>query len=445
LDIQESGLIWEPHRHVNHTIKTINGGLIVGQYEEVYGGENTLPSVTISLDNIKYISELPRFTFGGHLELILINNVIINKIYSYAFTNLRGKIEKIEIKNSIINYIDAQAFKRIYLDNFIIINSNINKFESRSFYECRVKKEFKFENVTIDEIASSAIGITGPLKTSINACNFSHISGESFKILTRGTITIADNTFGIMDTGALYGFKPLEGDDLMKDLFLYNPAEHESPHTVPSIEDGYKPENPNNRKPELKIKRDFILQNNTIINYSKGALKISNRYKVTFQKIVLSDTNCDCKITESLIVNLLGIPDSPDKEFASPPAHDTSQLQRTTWCRLRDQYVTLPAFRDESCVVIREGSVLYVALGVAALVLIIIVLISVAILFWFRSKRKKDPQQKKIMMVVPDTRTYRETELQVIVERVEPIPPCPETHQLLTPNNENNRHVSFQH
>lgn len=404
---------------------------------QVYGGENTLPVVTVTLSHIKSIPELPRFTFGGHLELILINNVNIGKINSYAFTNLRGRVEKIEFKNSKISFIDALAFKRIYLDTFVISDSTIGKFESRSFHECRVKKEFKFYNVSIDEISSSAIGITGPIKTTVSFCNFAHISGESFKISTRGSVTISDNVFSIIDFGALYGFKPMEGEELMKDSFLYNPEEHESPHTVPSIEDGYKPPKP--KKPELKIKRDFNLQNNTLSEYSDGALKIHYRYKVTFQKIVLSDTACDCSRSDLLVTKLLGIPASPDAEFASASPHDSSQLHRATWCRLHKQYVTLPTYVEEHCATIQKGSVLYIALGVAALVLILVVLISLGVVFWCRSRGKP---QKKMMMVVPETRTYRETELQVIVERAEPIP-VPETHQLLQ-NSDPDKHVTFQ-
>ncbi|KAF4527992.1 hypothetical protein B566_EDAN012399 [Ephemera danica] len=425
LDVQEAGLVWEPHRHSNHTAQNIGGGP-PNQYEEVYGGPNTLTSVTMILDSISKCPQLSRFTFGGHLDLISITNTNIDKIDSYAFTNLRGKIDKIEFRNTNINHIDALAFRRIYIETMSFVHCNIKKIQSRSMYETRIKRDFIFDDVTVGEIASLGVALTGPMKTIIKSCQFEHISGEAFRIATRGIVVINGNIFEIMDSGALAGIKPMSPEEIVQESFLYNPEEHDSPHTVPSIEDGGKPPRP--KRPDFKFVSELLLQNNTLKQFSDGALYINKGYDVTYSKLVLSHTMCECTGSVTLITNLVGIPQSPYDEFASTPHHDTSQLYRTTWCLTKSKYKTLPEFREEHCSTINKGSVVYVSIGVAVLVLIVIVLAALVFIYWWR--RKKGLEQK-LTIVVPEARTYRETELQVIVEHAEPIPAQPETHRLV--------------
>jgi len=166
--------------------------------------------------------------------------------------------------------------------------------ESSSFKEILVRNTFYLNNNFIEVLASSALGLIGPEKVEIKQNKLLQVHGDAFRLYTRGTVLISDNTFASIRAGALRGMSP------------YQPQFH--PTIKPAHPDpvGDYPQLIPEPWEEQERQHEVLFNNNTLMEYEPGALSLNKGYRVAFQRVQLN-VECDCGGIALVAAELLGI------------------------------------------------------------------------------------------------------------------------------------------
>ena len=360
------------------------------------------------------IPEIPSYTFKGRLTGITLHTVTIGTIHAFAFASLY-RLEKLELIECVVQNFEAQAFKKFSLENLHIIGGHFSgSVPSRTWVDLEVYKELLIERVIIGTVHSSSFIIYGPRIFHLHGNHFVNVEGEAFHIRMHGKTVIQNNIFDTLAKGAFVGI---------------------------TVEDF-----------TLKMKGIQVLQfeNNTISHFESGYLLFNvTSFKPQVDRILMNRT-CSCTLLETWEAEL---------NFYSSQGHYNSQQQRDTssrfWCRKHiseetgGSFINLSDF-SQDCVLTSGFQMFLIIILTSALVLLALILL--LIVLWRRhrsrnqkrwinipttsdndSKKKKtdknskvqkkseNSQDSRLVIIVPDGHTYRETELNVIVEQTEPI------------------------
>lgn len=321
----------------------------------------SVPTLKVTIRN-SYITTIASHTFAGRISEILLEHVTVERIFPMAFANLLQS-ERIAIRNSEIRNIDIQAFKKFGTENLELDGVMINQLPSRAFSSISVYENFTINNCSFDVIRPSGFLIDNPRLFQVLHTNVSHLNGEAYKISSRGTVIFRNNSFGEVHDGAFDGIKL---------------SQHEHLSDV-----------------------NFIFDSNTFYTLSRYSLRISD-FDVKYRNIYINES-CDCTSLDHKI-----------KE---------SEFFGDIMCLYDNIYVTVKEYKANMCSVI--GSY-YIWITVICIVIVLVAVVASALVlyykFVYRSKKygsKNNAEKGAMSLIVPDGRTYRETELHIIVEKTD--------------------------
>ncbi|KAJ9574766.1 hypothetical protein L9F63_008080, partial [Diploptera punctata] len=413
---------WEGHRYIQK-VELFNITELIIESDAFSWNEtlaldpNLLIGLTVNISN-STIPELPSFSFKGRLIDISLNNVNIGSVEAFAFASLHHT-DKLELVNCVVKDFKAQAFKKFAVNRLHIIGGYFSGVvQSRTMLELEVKRDLFIDKLTVDTLKSSALIIQGPKTFRIRDSIFQIVEGEAFRIRTRGRTLIQNNVFVTLAKGA---FATINAD-----------------HFIVSREG----------------LQDLRFENNTIQKFEDGCLIFDvNSYEPQLHHVILNES-CSCSLLESWSVQLSL---HSNQEQRKKRHNDPTNPANPFWCRNDNGHKNKPIYIrfydfNEECVVSSGVYVFLIVIVTSALGLVVIILL---VVFWWRRRRKnnqrrwinvptspnnqiaksqklnnkgnnvekgnKREQDARITMVVPDGRTYRETELHVIVERTEPL------------------------
>jgi len=356
------------------------------------------------------VPEIPSYAFNGRLTGITLNTVNIGTIRAFAFATLY-RTEKLELIECVVGNFEAQAFKKFSSEDLHIIGGHFSgSVPSRTWVDLEVYNELLIERVIIDTIHSSSFIIYGPKRFHLHGNHFVNMKGEAFRIRMRGKTLIRNNIFDTLAKGAFVGI---------------------------TVEDF-----------TLKMEGIQVLQfeNNTISHFEKGSLLFNvTSFEPKLERILINHT-CSCTLLETWGAEL---------NFYSSPGQYNSQQRDTPshfWCQKHiaeengGSFININDF-SQGCILTSGLQTFLIIILTSSFVLLALILL--IIVLWRRhrsrnqkrwiniptdddSKNKKTDKNSKVQkseniqdsrlaIIVPDGHTYRETELNVIVEQTEPI------------------------
>lgn len=348
--------------------------------------------IEISIINAT-IDDLPSYAFSGRYDVITFENVHMKIIKPFAITNLQ-ELERLEVRSCVINLIDSQAFKKFTVDNFFVTNCNLENIQNRAMFELVVRKEARFDNLKIGAIRNKALVLHGPRQFHFTSNQLGLFETEAIQVNASGPVFVQNNIVGKLESDALAGIQP-----------------------------------------NIGAFRQMTFSNNTFERFENRSLVFSKRYDpgidLRINNIFL-DQPCFCHCF-SQIAGELSHADSNKK--LSPLV--TTLIKATSCRKDNQQYIRLEEFQNKTCT--HKSNRVPVIVGVVVSLVLLLIIIVLLVVFCKRRARKRrlgvrriEQQEKKFaitkeaspsryMMVVPDVKTYRETEVHVIVEKAEPL------------------------
>lgn len=315
------------------------------------------PGLRITIDNCT-IDEISSHAIQGRINDIIIKNSRINNIKPFALSSLTG-VKNVELTDNDFNNIGIQTFKKFTIVNFLLSGGTIGTLPSRFLSDVEVTNLFHMKGVTVKYLYSLTFLIRAPKRVLIESNNIETLEGDAFHMVTRGPITFRNNTITHFRKGALFGFTV----DL-ETATVTGPQE-------------------------------LLIDNNTVVNIKPSSL-IFNRTRLR-QRIDGLNLNipCTCELAE---------------EWRELLKEQVGTIN--CWYDLESHYVSLPTYVDNRCGAFKQTFWIFVVIGV------ILALIIVAVVIFFIVRREQE-KKKKVQIVMPDGKTYRETEFHIVVERAE--------------------------
>lgn len=363
----------------------------------------------IDINIVNSTVELPNYAFRGRIDTMTFTNVRFEIIKSYAFSSLAGT-KSITFKGCDFVNVENQAFKKFTLDRLTIVGGRVNAvLPSRTMTDIAIKTEFLLDGVIFNRIRSSAFRIHGPHSFHIQNCYVSHLEGEAFVARTRGAVFVDDNIFHSVDEGAFVGIS------VEKHVF------------------------------DISGHQEFIFENNTISQVERAALLFnigSFRPKLDW---IFFNSGCDCETIDHWRSDVVIYTHNYPMDKTRP----NILLDEIMSCKVDAEYMRLKDYSKGYCEESAHTALLVISLGMVIVLVLVLFLLLYA--YWFRERRTRwinVPQSSPIhepvsnsfqprspcyeepstsrqhVVVVPERKTYKETELQVIVECTEPLHEC---------------------
>lgn len=304
------------------------------------------------------VNEIASHAVQGRINDIVISDSRINNLKPFAFSSLSG-VKNIELSNNVFDTIEIQAFKKFSTVNFVLRGGAIGFMPSRFLSDVEVTNLFRMERVTVDRMSSMSFLVNSPKRVLIENNVINTLDGDGFRLTSRGPITFRNNTVTTLQKGAFFGFG-VDSDVVSK-----------------------------------LGRQELLLDNNTVTHLAPSSL-IHNRTTVTMRVDGLNiNVTCDCELAEQW------------REVTKEQGGIIS-----CWYVLENHYMSLPTYVDSRCGSFKQNFWIYVVVGVIA------VGIAAAVAIFFIVKRDNE-KKKKLQIVMPDGKTYRETEFHIVVERAE--------------------------
>lgn len=314
------------------------------------------PGLRILIHN-STIKEISSHAVQGRVDNILISSSTLDIVRPFAFSSLTA-VANIELADNHFNSIEIQAFKKFTTTNFIIRGGAIHTLPSRFLSDVEVTNLFRMEGVTVDHVASVAFLVTSPKRVLVESNAFGTLEGDGFHMVTRGPITFRNNTFNTIRRGAFLGFS------VSRDV-----AAAAGP-------------------------LELLLDNSTVAVLEPGALQLDAALALRVDGLNVREP-CACTLAERAR-DLLG-------EHAAA-VH--------CWYALDEHFVSLATYVDTRCGTFKQTFWVFVVVGILVVLLVAGVLV-------FCIVRRENEKKKKVRIVLPDGKTYRETEFHIVVERAE--------------------------
>ena len=264
-----------------------------------------------------------------------------------------------EVKNA-----REQTFKKFYTENLELNNVRTNIVPSRYIHNITVYKTFKITNCVFDTVRPGAFIVNNPRTFEVTDTKINHLDGEAFKVKTKGDVVFRNNVFDVINDGAFRAILLHEDVPLRKATIAFD--------------------------------------SNVFAKLTRDSLGINAEFRPKFSNLYINET-CDCKSIDHNI---------KEAEFYS-------EIK----CRLDGEFVTVEEYKSNMCSIMQSYSnVIIIVVVVLTLCFIIGVVLAVYYRRVYLSKKygsEKNSKKGNMSLIVPDGRTYRETELHVIVERAD--------------------------
>lgn len=315
------------------------------------------PGIRIVIHN-STINEISSHAIQGRVDNIIISNSKLNLIQPFAFSSLTG-ITNIELSDNEFDNIEIQAFKKFTTTNFVLRGGIIRTLPSRFLSDVEVTNVFRMEGVTVHTLRSLTYLVNSPKRVLIESNTMEVLEGDGFHIMTRGPITFRNNTVTSVRKGAFFGLSVL-----------------------PEVSSVLGPQ-------------ELLIENNTMSELGPSSLMI-NRQTLTLRVDGLNlNMSCSCELAE---------------EWREVLKEQGGTIN--CWYSLEGHFVSLPTYVDRRCGAFKQTFWIFIVVG-------ILVLFLVAAIVIFFIVRRENERKKKVQIVMPDGKTYRETEFHIVVERAE--------------------------
>lgn len=360
------------------------------------------PGIKINIMNTS-MEEIPSYAFRGMIHTIYLKNCTVDDVQVFSFASLINT-ERIDIINTVINNIQAQAFKKFTLNSFTIYSSRLPILPTRTMVDIEVLSELRFEDVDFDVIRTSSIKAHGMQIFRLINNRIVRLEKDSFIVNSKGSIIFQNNLIEDVMTDSLREIK-------VDKRFL--------------IEDG---------------KQDLTFTNNSIVSFEDNPFSFNTTNFVPRIEQFNILRPCSCIDTKKWVSkNLLSFVSTKDdgtviKEVIPDVSSLISCKNSNNNYKNNNDLITVKLYIKSVCQ--DSNFKKYIMILVLVVSIILIALGIIFLVFKNRVKRyinvptnnsdNKVPYSnakgnKNPIMIVPEGKTYRETELHVIVEQAEPI------------------------
>lgn len=314
------------------------------------------PGIRITIHN-STVNEIASHAIRGRVDNIYISDSRLNIIRPFAFSSLTG-VSNVELTDNDFININIQAFKKFTTTNFILRGGSIKTLPSRFLSDVEVTNRLQIEGVSMQYVSSLALLVSMPQRVLIDSNVIGVLEGDAFNVSTTGPITFRNNTVTTVRRGAFFGFSAL-----------------------PKVTN-------------IKGPQELLIDNNTMQEVTPDSL-MYNRNSLTLRVDGLNlNVSCSCDLAAEWRDML----------------KESSNIN--CWYSLEGYFISVPTYVDSRCGVFKQT--FWIVVVVSILVLFIII----AILIYFIVRRENE-KRKKVQIVMPDSKTYRETEFHIVVERAD--------------------------
>ncbi|XP_066250008.1 uncharacterized protein [Euwallacea similis] len=323
----------------------------------------SIPSLKVSISN-SVISSCGSYSFEGRINEISLRNVQAENVEAFAFSNLL-QMENLLLTDVVLGNVKPQAFKKFGTEFLTLEGVKAEYLPSRTFSNVTVYRTFTVRNCQFNTLRPGTFIINNPASFSVSNTEVQQLEGEAFMVTTTGDVLFRNNTIGDV------GFHAFMGITL----------------------------NTN----EVTSSRAITFDSNTFGNLDRHSLEVQPQFEARVSNLNLNQT-CDCDI---IVQNLKQSEFYNDILCLTPKGRD---------------YVTVKDFKTANCSVLTGYYTIMIAVCVSILVICLVV-IAFYVYYVMVYKRQKYGCEKggkpPLSLIVPDGRTYKETELHVIVEKAD--------------------------
>ncbi|XP_076065962.1 uncharacterized protein LOC143039599 isoform X2 [Oratosquilla oratoria] len=322
----------------------------------------------------------------------------VNLIETDAMKGVR--VKQMILENSIFKDIKANSFHFNLEGNLTIVDSHFLKNEPDAF---TFKQTYPSNSFTLlrnnftGPVSNAFVGdIAGQVIISNN--NFSHVIASPWNLSTSNYVDIKNNTF---ESVPAFGLK-ITGTSSIKiehNIFKY---------LEPSAFKGLQLNGPSS---------SLFIANNHIHKYEARSLQFQESL-VAHRSVVIRDNvigqECSCTVRES-ITSGIDLANQTYQELIHSPTYD--QWFKHNDCLHKEKEVILDNYHDKYCM--SSNSTIIIAITV---LIACITIAAVCIYFaWRRASSTREHEGpsnegRRRPIVIPDQRTYKETEIHVVYE-----------------------------
>lgn len=317
-----------------------------------------VPSLRVSIKNTRGLS-IGSQAFSGRINEILFDSVEVDKIDAFAFSNLL-QMENLIFRDVVLKNVLPQAFKKFGTEFLTLDSVNAGYLPSRTFSDITVYRTLTIKDSKFETVRPSTFIIHNPSLFTVSNTQIEQLEGEAFWINTNGDAIFKNNVFKTVQGGAFNGIQT-SGTGRM-----------------------------------------ITFESNTFTTLETRSLKVQPGFQARVVNLNLNQT-CDCND----IVNNL---------------RDASFYNEIFCLDSENQYVSVREYKVGSCSIFTGYYTMIISICVVILVMAIV---AVSFYMYYRlvylSQRYGCEKNGKAPMslIVPDGRTYKETELHVVVERAD--------------------------
>lgn len=279
---------------------------------------------------------------------------------SFSFSSLHQS-EKISLRNTQIDFLKPQAFKLFTTKQLILDGVAVDEVPSRAFSNLIVKEKFHISNSNFGTLHSGSFMIDEPKWFLVINSKISNLDGEAFTVTVKGDVLFKNNNISTVSPGAF--MKITTSKDLVINTAL------------------------------------FLTLDSNIFSYLWSNSLEANGLVSKFVNLKFNES-CNCEIFLSTYATY--------KDFFS-------EIK----CMDSDDFISVIDYKQNKCTILSGHTTMIVVICViCALLLITIILLSLYYHKVFKEGKygKENVPQKNVSLIVPDGRTYRETEVHVILE-----------------------------
>ncbi|XP_050329406.1 uncharacterized protein LOC126758957 [Bactrocera neohumeralis] len=357
--------------------------LILNKYALAFPRYASNTPLIIEFDRVNF-ELIDSHAINGNIEEISFIGGRIDVINPFGFTTLKDRAILLKMDNVLVKRIEPQAFKKFAVEQLEIRNCIFNtNVPSKAFYELEVLNSLRIHNNNFQEVHSHAFSFKIINKLSITDNYFAAIDAEWIEAYVRESVVIRDNYFGLTSPIAFKGIH-IHRDYMHSELLelQFNNNTLQLPVETRPLEF--------NARFALNIKQ--LRYENTY-----GCSDLDTAQKPPIPKQAFFRNNVD---------NIYVLA-KPTKVVAAPMNGMNGQMIAAS--RSNNEFVLLNKYIETNCQ--PRSYLIYILLGVLALVL---VLLLIGIIVWLQvAKRRK---KRKLDVVLPEPRTYKETQIVYQIE-----------------------------
>lgn len=159
--------------------------------------------LTVTVTNVTTVPEVPSYAFRGRLRSVTFDRVRIDAIRPFAFGSLTGTTSRVEFRDTVFGHVEQQAFKKFTVNEFVVKGC---RFEgpapSRMLTEITVHDELRLDGVQFAAVRSYAFRVHGPKVFRVHNSRAECVQSYAFEVRCRGPAFVEDSAFGRLERGA---------------------------------------------------------------------------------------------------------------------------------------------------------------------------------------------------------------------------------------------------